>query len=94
MITRIIKAKIKPEHLDDFKKYMADFLKEAREYKNIHHADCFADLDEQFHFHIYTIWQTDGALSKFRKSETNISLKNKLNEWCSAPYAAWTVENI
>ncbi|MFA6400631.1 MAG: antibiotic biosynthesis monooxygenase [Salinivirgaceae bacterium] len=94
MITRIIKVKIKPEHLEAFKKYIIQFLKEARDYKNIHHADCFADLDEQFHFHIYTIWQTEGALNKFRRTETNLTLKNNLKEWCSSPYAAWTVENI
>jgi quinol monooxygenase YgiN len=94
MITRIIKAKIKPEHLVVFKKKIAQFLKETREFKNNHHADCFADLEEEYHFHIYTIWVTEGALKKFLKSETNLSLKNNLNEWCSAPYAAWTVENI
>ena len=43
MITRIVKAKLKPEHLEAFKNYIPEFLKEARCFKNNHHADCFAD---------------------------------------------------
>lgn len=94
MITRIVKAKLKSEHKSDFVKYISVFLSDARAFKNNHHADCFADLEEDYHFHIYTIWKTEGALNKFRKSETNIEFKKKLTEWCESPYSAWTVENV
>ena len=94
MITRIVKVKIKPENKEEFKAYIKDFLYEALKFKNNHHADCFADMDEEFNFHIYTIWVTEGALNKFRKSDINISFKEKLSVWCEKPYAAWTVENV
>ncbi len=94
MITRIVKAKIKSENIKDFKVYIRTFLCEAIAFKNNHHADCFADLDEDFNFHIYTIWKTEGALNKFMKSATNIEFKTKLTKWCISPYSAWTVENI
>lgn len=94
MITRIIKVKLKPEHHNDFIAYIPDFLKEAKTFKNNHHADCFEDLEEHNHFHIYTIWNTEGALNKFRKSDMNIAFKNKLNDWSEKPLSAWTVENI
>ena len=94
MITRIVKAKLKPEHLEAFRNYIPEFLKEARCFKNNHHADCFADLDEVLHFHIYTIWSTEGALNKFKKTEANLEMRRKLEQWCSAPVSAWTVENV
>ena len=94
MITRIVKVKIKPEELKQFKTYIASFLKNARVFANNHHADCFADLDEEFNFHIYTIWKTEGALNKFRKSEYNLEFKKKILDWGSKRFSAWTVENI
>ncbi|MDA3894497.1 MAG: antibiotic biosynthesis monooxygenase [Salinivirgaceae bacterium] len=94
MITRIVKVKIKLENVEDFKTYIKSFLCEAIAFKNNHHADCFADLDEQNHFHIYTIWNTEGALNKFRKSDTNIEFRAKLLELSESRHAAWTVENI
>ncbi len=94
MITRIVKAKIKPENTKEFKIYIRTFLNEAIAFKNNHHADCFADLDENSNFHIYTIWKTEGALNKFKKSDINLEFKNKLTKWCMSPYSAWTVENI
>lgn len=94
MITRIVKVKIKPDNLKQFKTYIALFLKNAREFNNNHHADCFADLDKELNFHIYTIWKTEGALNKFRKSDYNIEFKKLLTDWCSIGFSAWTVENI
>lgn len=94
MITRIVKVKLKAEKVEEFRRYIREFLCEVTAFKNNHHADCFNDLDEANHFHIYTIWNTEGALSKFRKSETNLSFKAKLKEWGERPYSAWTVENI
>lgn len=94
MITRIIKAKLKPEHLDEFKNYIPEFLNQAKDFKNNHHADCFCDLEEPNHFHIYTIWGSEGALNKFKKTEASLHLKINLEKWCSTPFAAWTVENI
>ncbi|MBI9069526.1 MAG: antibiotic biosynthesis monooxygenase [Salinivirgaceae bacterium] len=94
MITRIVKVKVLPEHHEVFVNYMSTFLTQAKEFKNNHHADCFVDLDEEFHYHIYTIWKTEGALNKFRKSEISIEFKNNLSGWCKSPYSAWTVENI
>ena len=94
MITRIVKVKIKPENLQQFKTYIASFLENARAFNNNHHADCFADLEEEYNFHIYTIWKTEGALNKFRKSEANIEFKKIISDWCSIRFSAWTVENI
>lgn len=94
MITRIVKAKLKLEHKEAFLEYIKTFVEEAKAFKNNHHADCFADLDESNQFHIYTIWKTEGALNKFRKSESNIEFKEKLSVWCESPYSAWTVENV
>ena len=59
MITRIVKAKIKPDNTEAFKSYISTFIYDVKAFKNNHHADCFADLDEDFHFHIYTIWKTE-----------------------------------
>ena len=94
MITRIVKIKIKPACKDEFRKYIPSFICEARAFKNNHHADCFSDLDEQNNFHIYTIWKTEGALNKFLKSDLNVSFKNKIVDWQSDPFSAWTVETI
>ncbi len=94
MITRIVKVKIKPTSIDAFNKFKTGFLNEVRTFKNCHHADCFADLDEKYQYHIYTIWHTQGALNKFRKSDINIEFKEKLTGWGEAPFTAWTVENI
>jgi len=94
MITRIVKVKVKPEMVDEFKAYILNFIKEAKAFKNNHHADCFADLEEQYHFHIFTIWNTEGALAKFRKSDINIEFKNNLKNWCEVPFSAWTIQNV
>ncbi|MGE4290427.1 MAG: putative quinol monooxygenase [Salinivirgaceae bacterium] len=94
MITRIVKVKLKPESLSEFSSYIPHFVKEVRNFKNNHHADCFADLEENADYHIYTIWNTEGALNKFLKSELNLEFKQKLNNWAIRPYSAWTVENI
>lgn len=93
MITRIVKVNIKQDNLQQFKDYIALFLENARNYTNNHHADCFADLDESFNFHVYTIWKTEGALNKFRKSEYNLEFKKLILDWGSKRFSAWTVEN-
>ncbi len=94
MITRIVKAKLKPENLDVFIAFMHEFVAQAKQFQNIHHVDFFADNDDPLNFHIYTIWKTESALNKFRKSDTNLIFKQNLNNWCSAQYSAWTIENI
>lgn len=94
MITRIVKVRIKPENTVEFRLYIREFLCDAIAFKNNHHADCFADMEEKNHFHIYTIWVTEGALNKFRKSDVNVEFKNKLTQWCERPFSAWTVENV
>lgn len=94
MITRIIKVKIKDENIGEFKEYMKIFIQHALEYKNNQHADYFLDKETNNHFHIYTIWKTNGALSKFRNSEINLGFRYKLSEWSNEPYSAWTVENV
>lgn len=94
MITRIVKLKLKEEFVDGFLKYMEKFAQESREFKNNHHVDYFADMDESTHFHIYTIWKTEGALNKFRKSEINLNFKANIKEWNASPYTAWTVQNV
>lgn len=94
MITRIVKAKLKPDDQELFLKYIKSFIVKAKDFKNNYHADCFADMDEKNQYHIYTIWKSEGALNKFRKSDINIEFKNKLNDWCEIPFSAWTVENI
>ena len=94
MITRILKVKIKPEHRKTFRAYIPEFICSARAFKNNHHADCFADLDEDNNFHVYTIWKTEGALNKFVKSELNIGFRSKIQEWQSHPFSAWTVETM
>lgn len=94
MITRIVKVKLKKEHVDDFNMFMEKFAKDAREFTNNHHVDFFADMDEPSHYHIYTIWKTEGALSKFRNSEINREFKQKITDWSIKKYSAWTVENM
>ncbi len=94
MITRIVKVKLKPESQSEFSNYIHQFVKEVRNFKNNHHADCFADLEEENHYHIYTIWNTEGALNKFLKSDINLEFKKNLNTWTDRPYSAWTVENV
>lgn len=94
MITRIIKVKLKKEHIEKFNTFMESFSQKTREFKNNHHVDYFADLEDASHFHIYTIWKTEGALNKFRKSEINIEFKKNITDWSSAKYAAWTVQNM
>jgi len=94
MITRIVKVKLKPEFCEEFKVFMKSFVKETHEFSNNHHVDFFADKDEANHFHVYTIWKTEGALNKFRKSDINLNFKNKLKTWSNSEYSAWTVENM
>ena len=94
MITRIVKVKIKPEYKNLFKTYIHEFLSEASNFKNNHHADCFADLEEVNNFHIYTIWKTEGALNKFIKSDVHLAFKSKIKEWQGNPFSAWTVETV
>ncbi len=94
MITRIVKVKLKENFHAEFTAYMEAFAKKTTEFTNNHHVDYFADKDEPLHYHIYTIWKTEGALNKFRKSEISIEFKEKLTIWCESKYSAWTVENV
>ena len=94
MITRIIKVKLPNENAEPFMTYMAEFIKKAKQFANIQHADFFADKEEEGQFLIYTIWKTQGALSKFRKSELNLEFIDRLNHWSKDAYTAWTVENV
>lgn len=94
MITRIVKVKLKENFLADFLAYMETFAKNTSEFTNNHHVDYFADKDEPLHYHIYTIWKTEGALNKFSKSDIRKDFKKKLTSWCENPYSAWTVENV
>jgi quinol monooxygenase YgiN len=94
MITRIVKVKIKADNNDKFIKYIGQFVQKVRNFKNNHHADCFADLDDKNYFHVYTIWLSENDLNTFRKSELNKEFKNKIKEWSEKSYSAWTVENI
>lgn len=94
MITRIVKVKVKENSVTEFKTFMKQFVKETHEFSNNHHVDFFADKDEANHYHIYTIWKSEGALNKFRKSEINLEFKNKLKTWSESEYTAWTVENM
>ncbi len=94
MITRIVKAKLKADKVAEFKQFMDTFTAETRQIDNLHHIDYFADNDEPLHFHMYTIWKTPAAMNRFLKSDLNITFKHNLTQWCSAPYSAWTVENI
>jgi len=94
MITRIIKVKLPIENVESFATYMKEFVKKAKMYPNIQHADFFSDKEEDGQFLIYTIWKTQGALSKFRKSELNLEFIDRLNNWSKDPYTAWTVENV
>ncbi len=94
MITRIVKVKIKADDYDNFKNYIGSFVQKVRNFKNNHHADCFADLDDKNYFHVYTIWLTEDALSAFRESELNKEFKNNIQKWSEKPYSAWTIENI
>lgn len=94
MITRIVKVKLKEEFRETFLEYMKKFAADTCAFKNSHHVDYFADMDEPNNFHIYTIWKTEGALNKFRKSDINIKFKSNLNTWCTLNYVAWTVQNV
>ncbi len=94
MITRIIKVTINDENIEEFRAFMKGFIQSALEFKNNQHADFFLDKDTSNQFHIYTIWKTNGALSKFRNSEINLGFRHKISEWSNEPYSAWTVENV
>ncbi len=94
MITRIIKVEIKENNKADFLAYMGDFVKEVREFKNIQHFDFFEDKEISNHFHLYSIWKTNGALAKFRNADLNKELVARLEDYGEKPYAAWTVENV
>jgi len=94
MITRIVKVKLKSEHVEEFNAFMETFTKTTKEFKNNHHVDYFADMDEPSNFHIYTIWKTEGALSKFRNSDLNKDFIQRIVDWSSAKHSAWTVQNM
>lgn len=94
MITRIIKVQIEEKQVANFKEYMKEFIYNALAFNNNQHADFFLDKETDNQFHIYTIWKTNGALSKFRNSEINLGFRHKLSELSKEPYSAWTVENL
>lgn len=94
MITRIVKVKLKCQYRSDFMAFMNNFQKEVKQSNDNHHVDFFNDLEDEYYFHIYTIWRTKTALNKFLKSPLNLGFKERLGQWCEKPFAAWTVENI
>lgn len=94
MITRIIKITIKPGNIDDFKQFISLMKENILTIGGCKHIDILNDREDKNIFFMYTIWETETVLNKYRKSELNKTFWNKLNQWSVKEPQAWTVENV
>jgi quinol monooxygenase YgiN len=94
MITRIIKFKIDPVNTDDFKQFIALIRKDFSSIKGCKNIEILNDKEDKDVYFMYTIWETESMLNKYRKSELNKTLWTNLNQWSVKEPQAWTVENV
>ena len=94
MITRIIKITIDPVNTDDFRQFITLMKDNFSTIGGCQHIDILNDKEDKNIFFMYTIWETEAMLNKYRKSELNKTFWNKLNQWSIKEPQAWTVENV
>lgn len=93
MITRIIKlsTKVSP---DDFMDYMNSIIPEYKAQEGCHQVEILRGKINDNIFFIYTIWQNNRLLNKFRKSEFNQEFWSNLQKMSENRPQVWSVENI
>ena len=93
MITRIIKltVNITPE---DFLKYMSSIKSGFDDFEGCVQLEVLRGKIDEDVFFIYTIWENNAVLNKFRKSEFNKKFWRKLLDLSKSRPQVWSVENI
>ncbi len=94
MITRILKLNLKPERISDFIRYAELVLPKVLQMPGCKNVDLLQDKNDESTWFIYTIWESEASLNKYRKSEINIGFIRKLKEWLARDFQAWMVENM
>lgn len=94
MITRILKLNLKQERISDFILYAESILPKVLQMPGCKNIDLLQDKNDESTWFIYTIWESEASLNKYRKSEINIGLIRKLKEWLAKDFQAWMVENM
>ncbi|MCK5822505.1 MAG: antibiotic biosynthesis monooxygenase [Bacteroidales bacterium] len=94
MITRIIKFKIDTVNTDEFKQFFTLRKNDFSKIEGCKNMEILNDKEDKDVYFMYTIWETEFKLNKYRKSELNKTLWTKLNVWSVKEPQAWTVENV
>lgn len=94
MIKRIVKMEFQPEKVNDFKKIFKDNWSFISGFEGCNHVELLQDCLHANIFFTYSLWESEEALDRYRKSELFNSIWSKTKVlFCNKP-EAWTVKQI
>lgn len=94
MITRITKFQVKSALSSEFESFVRQFRDELISVEGCRHFDILKDKENDNQLFMIMIWKEDDFLDRFRQSDLNKLLVNKLNFFSEKAPSSWTVETV
>lgn len=94
MIRRIVKMELDENHCNDFIEFTAKIKDEIRNFEGCRELEILRDTYKNNIFFTCSIWESNEALEKYRKSDFFTQIWPQAKKWFSAKPNAWSVEII
>jgi len=94
MITRFVQLKIKDCNILDFKKFALAEKKDIIAFKGCHDLEVYHDINTPNIFFTKSIWDSEGALNKYRESDFFKANWKLAKTWFADRANAWSLEKL
>lgn len=89
---RIVKLTFKPEHREDFIRFIGPYREKITSFEGCKGVDFLNDIHDSNIFFTYSHWDNEASLHRYRDSELFQTVWATVKQWFAAKAEAWSVE--